>query len=583
MAFDARCDTATFRRVPALSPGALAAASSVAGRIRSALRGFLPILLCALSLSVASSTRAQDDSLRLVVRLQSPQDRMLLEHLRGQLSDVPAEIVPVTSEREQGPAFSAEQLARSQTADAVLWFEPGARSSELVVQLWAADSGARPARSIAAQASRGAGMLETAALIARSSITALLRARSAEGALTASHTGRRPNPTPPTATLVSSARSPSARSSAALQATLASEAAATPQRAAPGARSNAALQPTVASERAASVAERPANAPAERPANVPAERPANEPAERPANAPAERPANVPAERSANAPAERPANAPAERTAVALAASPAATPLARPTASVAEHAAAKRGGSSGASDEARVQTSSRSAPASASHELASAPSESVAAHADSSSELGSGQGARDSDAQGDRAGVFGSTLLVPSFFVGVQSVLDGVSEVGQHALALRFGVALRSFGLSVFGSASMGSSVSDRWVDLHLSRHNAGVALDFQGRIWGDWHGAAGVHAGVVLYQRSSVPKLAGVDGTGSAVLAIAAFGPELALQYRPTWFGIGLRAALDVLPNAASFQLAAQQGRAPAAHALWAFEPRLGLGLEGNL
>jgi hypothetical protein len=175
------------------------------------------------------------------------------------------------------------------------------------------------------------------------------------------------------------------------------------------------------------------------------------------------------------------------------------------------------------------------------------------------------------------------VLEPGFFVGFQSVIDGVSDVGQHAIALRLGVALGSIGVSLFGSASLGSAVSDRFVDLRLSRHSAGVAFDLQRRLWDRWRGSVGVHGGAVLYVRSSAPKDASVAQTGTVLVAAAAFGPELGLQFEPSWVGLGLRLALDVLPNAPSFQLAARTNPMPAPHSAWSVEPRIALGLEGRL
>ena len=170
------------------------------------------------------------------------------------------------------------------------------------------------------------------------------------------------------------------------------------------------------------------------------------------------------------------------------------------------------------------------------------------------------------------------------FAGAQSVIDGASAFGQRGIALSVGAGIRAWSVALFGSAALGSTIDDRFLNIQLARHNAGVALQLEQTLGAsNWRGALGVHAGAVLFARTSSAKSDGASATPSKLLGAAAFGPEAMLSWVPGMLGLGLHLALDVLPNAPSFALRNEQRVEVASHALWLLEPRISLGLEARL
>lgn len=447
------------------------------------------LFACVASACLPAAARAQETTFRLAVCTSSAQDRFLLSHVQGQLSDVAVEIVPVKIELTPNPApvpFDAERVAHENDVHAVMWFERTTKPARsLVVQLWAAGTGVLPPRTVEVvppqAGARGADILETAALVARSSVSALVRAhRDRELAMIAAG----PAPLPP----------PGGTGAPAIRAT------ATPSAAPP-----AATPPTqLAAPSAPAATSKPK--PAQPAAAVEANVRAPEPAPKPRVAERDSDEDARAEREAD-----------------------------------EQRESAEAGAEGAAEP---------------------PTDATYA---------------------DAADSAGPIRLQPRFFVGLQSVVDGVSSIGQHSITARFGYQLEHFGLHVFASTGIGSHVSDAFVDLHLTRHAAGLALDAETRLHGVLYGAAGVHAGAAFYMRSSTAKDARIERTGSALVTALVVGPEVALELRSGWWGLGLHVALDVMPDAPTFQVETPAGEAPAPHLPWALEPRISLGMEGRL
>jgi hypothetical protein len=173
--------------------------------------------------------------------------------------------------------------------------------------------------------------------------------------------------------------------------------------------------------------------------------------------------------------------------------------------------------------------------------------------------------------------------VVQVFMGAQSVIDGVSTRGQPGLAARAGLGVGVFGVTVFGSAALGSSIRDRYVDLQLSRHSAGAAFELATPISAHLRAALGLHAGAAFLVRTSSPIQANVQSTGSSRHVALALGPEASLCWLPGAVGVGLHLALDMVPNAPSYVIAGPNDRAVDTHRLWSLEPRASLGLEARL
>jgi hypothetical protein len=141
------------------------------------------LLLCVLSMRVTAS-----DALRVLIRVAAPGDRALVARVRGQLSDVNVELVPMDTPPLE--ATFAEQvqvahaLAEERGADVVLWFASTpaaapAHASGLLVHVATPGNERILTRRLldAAAASGGkppSSLLETAALAVRSAVSALV-------------------------------------------------------------------------------------------------------------------------------------------------------------------------------------------------------------------------------------------------------------------------------------------------------------------------------------------------------------------------------------------------------------------------
>lgn len=165
-------------------------------------------------------------------------------------------------------------------------------------------------------------------------------------------------------------------------------------------------------------------------------------------------------------------------------------------------------------------------------------------------------------------------------VGVQGTLDGRSSFGQHGLYARAGLGLHPFVISVYGAASLSSTIEDPYFRLRVARHALGMAFELQSALGDATKVGLAVHAGAALLERSSQAKSADAVGYPPSLTAAFAFGPELALRWLFGHYGLGLRLGLDILPSAPRFETApAPQGSA-LSHSLWALQPRLALGME---
>ena len=169
------------------------------------------------------------------------------------------------------------------------------------------------------------------------------------------------------------------------------------------------------------------------------------------------------------------------------------------------------------------------------------------------------------------------------FAGAQSVIDGASQYGQRGVVARVGASFGPWSVAAYGSASFGSDIADRFVELRVSRHSLGLSARFERPSLAGTHWSAGLHAGAVVFDRTSSEKFETTAVTRAKQFAVIAFGPEFAISWVPSLFGIGLHAALDILPGAPSFALHDRAGQPVVTHTLWTLEPRVSLGLEARL
>lgn len=142
----------------------------------------LCLACCVLALLPAHRLRASD-ALRVVVRIASTADRALLPRVRGQLSDVSAQLIVVeTAPLEDsfaGQVQLAHELAERESAEVVLWFASVTEGVQSVLVHVAMPREGRiltrrlQAESAAASSKLDSGVLEAAALAVRSAVSAL--------------------------------------------------------------------------------------------------------------------------------------------------------------------------------------------------------------------------------------------------------------------------------------------------------------------------------------------------------------------------------------------------------------------------
>jgi hypothetical protein len=137
-------------------------------------------LLCLALAALAARPARADDALRVVVRIASDADRALVPRLRGQLSDLSAQLI-VTETAPLEAALEkqlevARTLAKLQGADAVVWCgsEPSvAAQRRLYIELAQSDRIVSRLLLGAASGVFSSSDLETAALLVRSTLVAL--------------------------------------------------------------------------------------------------------------------------------------------------------------------------------------------------------------------------------------------------------------------------------------------------------------------------------------------------------------------------------------------------------------------------
>ncbi|MEY4579965.1 MAG: hypothetical protein RL701_4668, partial [Pseudomonadota bacterium] len=179
------------------------------------------------------------------------------------------------------------------------------------------------------------------------------------------------------------------------------------------------------------------------------------------------------------------------------------------------------------------------------------------------------------------GTSARTPLRAQLFIGAQGAIDGVSSYGQQGLYVRAGVGYGLARLSAYGSAALPARIDDDAFMLRVSRHSAGGALDLRAELSDSASLALGMHAGVLLFARSSRAKTSAVMGNPAAITPAFTFGPEaeFALWFS-RGFGVGLLVGVDVLPNAPRFDsVDLAQAGGPRSHQVWAFEPRASIGV----
>lgn len=177
---------------------------------------------------------------------------------------------------------------------------------------------------------------------------------------------------------------------------------------------------------------------------------------------------------------------------------------------------------------------------------------------------------------------GHSRLAARFYLGVQSVIDGESKLGQRGLFARASVGMGALSVSVYGSYGLPVGIDDALFALEVARHAAGGALDLRTDLSERTSFALGVHAGAALFARTSAAKTPEAKPNPAALTPALEFGPEVAFawlfgKWLDLGFGLAAQLALDVLPFAPSFEASGGGDR----HRLWAFQPRLSVGLEG--
>jgi hypothetical protein len=168
-------------------------------------------------------------------------------------------------------------------------------------------------------------------------------------------------------------------------------------------------------------------------------------------------------------------------------------------------------------------------------------------------------------------------------LGAQLALDGSSVSGQRGIAARAGLSIGRWALGAYGVYAFASEIEDPYFALRVARHAVGAAIERQVALTESlWLGFA-LHAGALLWQRRSTANSAAVVSYPDALLAVLSLGPELVLGWLPDRYGLSLRLGLDWLPNAPRFEAAASAGAPRISHALWALEPRITLAWESAL
>jgi hypothetical protein len=533
-------------------------------------------MLIALACALASPRVAAADTLRVLVRVASPADRALVARVRGQLSDVSAELTPV----ETAPleATFAEQvqaahaLAGQRGADVVLWFAStssagaGSASGLLVHVATPRNERILTRRLLDGDAADGgkvpSSLLETAALTVRSAITALA-AGGGIGVTTAEALAAQQ--APPTA----------------------AEREAAPRSVAGPPASSLAIDHSAAAAPARDTA---MSTPRERTiSDVPTQAAGDDAT---AN---RRPDTSPEVVSQTAlhdatTLEDPDASHDVLTQAAL--HDTITHQRRsshaPTQAVRDDATARERASSEAAalalrDPSRGSDAASSLPALGASELPAPRSEPSADDTRRPERAPpSAAGLIDTSTAPDaQLGPRAPAALSARLQLGVQCVVDGQSELGQRGLYARAGVVWRAFALDAYAVASLASTIADDYFALRVARHALGGALSAHAALARDAQLAFGVHGGALLLARTSGAKAGGVSTAPSQLMAAFAFGPELALDWLFGRYGLGVQLALDVLPSAPRFEArgASPLGAADA-HRLWLLEPRLGVGLQ---
>jgi hypothetical protein len=508
---------------------------------------FSVLLLCCTAARAHAEPVAP--KLRAVLHVQSELERSLIERVRGQLSDVPVDLIVVDDtapSREPSVRTShVQRLTSAHAADVALWFS----SERAQLRLFLVEPRRDPVL-VRTLAGTGSGIWEAAALVVRS---ALLARADALGTRSAAQSGVAAYAEPDASarrTMDPNAPRADARSDESSE-----------QRA-PGARVSAqtSIPARVAAE-ADSVAKHAAHRTPDgrRSAYVPSARDANE---------------------SDSVAKQAARRAPDSRAPAQAASPAR-----------DVDAAERG----AEHAARGPLDARALPA---RDTADAAGESQRAEWPESQERVAEQAAerrgpdsrapahaafptRDAAAAEGGAPHPSSSSTNLSLLAGWQGVADGSAPAGQHGFALRGAL---SFGLLELGlTLSMSPPVtrSDALAELAIARH-AGLASAGLAAASGTLRFSAGVHAGAALYQRSTTARSDAVAPERARFSAAALFGPWLGFAYMPGGLGVGAQLGLDVVPGPPSFVYRYSDGQ-QLAHRPWALQLRASVGIQGEL